>query len=44
MSIEGGRTGRVALVPINDARQKKEIVASKDYFRFSAGEVTQAHP
>ncbi len=33
MSNEIGRAARVALVPINDARQKKEILASKDYFR-----------
>lgn len=42
-SIEGGATGRVALVPINDARQKKEIVASKDYLRFPLEKLRKLH-
>jgi CRISPR-associated endonuclease Csn1 len=42
-SIEGGKTGRVALVPINDARKKNEIVASKDYFRFPLEKLRKLH-
>jgi CRISPR-associated endonuclease Csn1 len=42
-AIEGGKTGRVALVPINDARQKKEIVASKDFLRFPLEKLRKLH-
>ena len=42
-SIEGGKTGRVGLVPINDARQKEEIVASNDYFRFPLAKLRKLH-
>src|SRR5208282_888736 len=42
MSIEGGKTGRVALVRISDARQKKEMT-SKDYLRFLLEKLRKLH-
>jgi len=43
MSIEGGRTGRVGLVPVNDARQKKDLLASGHYFRFPLEKLRKLH-
>jgi hypothetical protein len=43
MSIEGGRTGRIGLVPINDARQKKDLLAAGNYFRFPLEKLRKLH-